>query len=145
MVDDENNFDEARAAVKDGLANGLVELHTDTLATLDRNMRQGKDALGNPWTPLAESTIQAKGHDTPLIETSTLRSDIQSSSEVYPSRLVAVIGSTLDYLVHHEFGAPEAGIPPRPVISPAARYAEQQAPEVIGREVDARLEQAEVD
>jgi len=144
-MEDENNFDEAREAVQGGLEEGLVELHKDTLNTLDKNMRQGKDALGNSWAPLDESTVAAKGHSTPLIETSTLRSDLQATSQVYPSRLTAVIGSTLDYLVHHEFGAPAAGIPPRPILAPAARYAEKRAPDVIGSEIDARLDQAEVD
>ncbi|QHS17923.1 hypothetical protein GWK26_12625 [haloarchaeon 3A1-DGR] len=145
MVDDQNNFDEAREALEDGLEAGLVNLHDESLDRLDKNMRRGKDALGNPWAPLQESTIRAKGHDTPLIETRTLLSDLMATSQVYRSELVAVIGSTLDYLVHHEFGAPEAGIPARPVLGPVAQYAEQRAPEVIGTEIDTRLEQAEVD
>ncbi|AAM88690.1 tail completion or Neck1 protein [Natrialba phage PhiCh1] len=145
MVEDENNIPEAREAIQDGLTDGLERLHTITLRELITNMSDGQDALGNPWEPLKESTIRAKGSDTPLIDNSRLLTDINAASMMDRANRMAVIGTNLDYAEHHEFGAPEAGIPARPIFGPAGAYASQQAPDVIGDEIDTNLEGAVID
>ncbi|QBI90021.1 putative neck protein, type 1 [Halobacterium phage ChaoS9] len=146
MVDDENNFDEVAEALDDGLAAGLVELHSDTLGTLDQNMKSGQDALGRDWEPIKPETLQSRKVRTsdpaPLVDTSNLRGDIQSTSTVDLNRLIGIIGTTLAYGAVHELGAPEAGIPRRPIFAPAATYAERRAVDVIGKEIDTRLEGA---
>ena len=149
MVDDENNFDEARDALNGGLREGLVELHTETLRTLDSNMRAGKDALGREWAPIKPESLRSRQVRTddarPLVDTGDLRADIMSTSEVNVQELYAIIGSSLDYAEVHELGAPEAGIPRRPIFAPAAKYAERRAPDILGAEIDTRLEGATID
>jgi phage gpG-like protein len=148
MVDDKNNFDEARDALTSGLAAGLLDLYTDTLKQLDQNMRQGQDALGRSWEPVKASTLRSRQVRTddarPLVDTSELRASIQSDSAINLARMRAVIGSSKEFLVHHEFGAPEAGIPRRPVLGPAAEYAAQNATDTIGDMIDTRLKDAEL-
>ena len=148
MVRDENNFDEVRDAFDSGLETGLVELHSSVLKTLLRNMARGKDALGNSWEPIKASTLQSRKVRTsstaPLVDTGELRGDIASTSEVNTAELYAVIGTTKKYGEVHELGAPEAGIPARPIFGPAARLAYQKAPDTIGNEIDVRLEGAEL-
>ena len=148
MVRDENNFDVVRAAFRTGLKDGLVELHSSTLRTLLRNMSRGKDALGNAWEPIEPATLKSRKVRTsstaPLVDTGELRADIASTSEVNTTELYAIIGTTKAYGEVHELGAPEAGIPRRPIFAPAARLAEQKAPDEIGDLIDVRLEGAEL-
>jgi len=148
MVRDENNFDDVRDAFDAGLETGLVELHSSVLKAVLRNMARGQDALGNSWKPIKASTLQSRKVRTsstaPLVDTGDLRGDIGSTSEVNTSELYAVIGTTKKYGEVHELGAPEAGIPRRPIFAPAARLAYQKAPDTIGGEINVRLEGAEL-
>lgn len=145
MVEDENNIPEVREAINSGLTDGLEKLHRMTLRELIANMSSGQDALGNPWQPLKESTIRAKGSDTPLIDNSRLITDINAASTMDRSARVSIIGTNLDYAEHHEFGAPEAGIPRRPIFTPATILASRNAEDVIGGEVDTKLKGALID
>jgi len=149
MVEDTNNFDEAREAIEEGMAAGLSELHSEVLATVIKNMTAGKDALGNPWPLVEESTLASRqtrtNNRSPLVDIGEYRADIVASSDVNTEELVAFIGTTKAFAKHHEFGAPEAGIPARPLYGPAGKYGEDLAPELIGEEIDARLENADVD
>ena len=148
MVRDDNNFDDVRDAFDAGLETGLAELHSTVLKTLLRNMTRGKDALGNPWKPIKPSTLQSRKVRTsstaPLVDTGELRGDIGSTSEVNTAERYAVIGTTKEYGKVHEFGAPEAGIPRRPIFGPAAQLAEQKIPDTISEEIDVRLKDAEL-
>jgi len=148
MVRDENNFDDVRDAFDAGLETGLVELHSSVLKAVLRNMARGQDALGNSWKPIKTSTLRSRKVRTsstaPLVDTGDLRGDIASTSEVNTAELYAVIGTTKKYGEVHELGAPEAGIPRRPIFAPAARLAEQKAPDEIGGSIDVRLEGAEL-
>lgn len=123
MVTDDNNFDELQDALDDGLADGLERLHGRVLRATIQNMAQGQDALGNPWQPLAAETIAAKGSSTPLIDESRLISDINAASEVDRTALEGIIGTNLEYAKPHELGAPEQGIPRRPIFAPAGDLA----------------------
>jgi phage gpG-like protein len=148
MVRDENNFDDVRDAFDAGLETGLVELHSSVLKAVLRNMARGQDALGNSWEPIKASTLQSRKVRTsstaPLVDTGDLRGDIASTSEVNTSELTAVIGTTKKYGKTHELGAPEAGIPRRPIFAPAAQLAEQKIPDTISEEIDVRLKGAEL-
>jgi len=150
MVNDENNFDEARDAIDKGLAAGLAELHSEVLETVIKNMANGTDALGNKWLPVTPSTlfqsrqVRTMNRDA-LVDTGEYRADIVATSTVDLSKKVAFIATTKDFAKHHEYGAPEAGVPRRPLFGPAGKLAEQLAPEMIGEEIDSRLESAEVD
>jgi len=148
MVRDENNFDQVRKAFTVGLAEGLTALYTDTLSTLDENMRSGQDALGRAWEPIAPETLASRKVRTddprPLVDTSELRASFQSDSEINIGKLTATIGSSKEYIVVHEFGAPEAGIPRRPILGPAARYASRKAPDAFRDKIDTRLSDAEL-
>lgn len=140
MVTDDNNLDDLQDAFDDALAAGLERLHGRTLRELIVNMAQGQDALGNPWEPLKESTIRAKGSSTPLMDDSRLITDINAASTVDHDNLEAIIGTNLDYARPHEFGAPEAGIPRRPIFAPAGDRAAQLAEELLSEDINAAIE-----
>ena len=142
-VVDENNIPEAILAIKSGLSDGMAELHNDTLSTVLFNWDSGADALGNPWAPLAESTIQ-DGNGQPLIDSGDLRSDVEESSHYEEDEMASVITSSLDYAGVHEFGLPEQGVPARPFLSPAAKYASQNFEEFVSEPMDTRLEAARI-
>ncbi|MDL0133520.1 hypothetical protein [Halobacterium salinarum] len=151
MVDDRNNFDEARDALDESLNQGLEELHSVVLETTIVNMTSGKDALGNKWVPITEETLhnsrqtRTSSRDA-LVDTGEWRADIvaTSANAVDLDEGVAVIGTTKEFAPAHEFGAPEIGLPRRPIFGPAARLAEQLAPEVMGEELELRLDEAEL-
>ena len=96
MVEDNNNLPEAKEALDEGLADGIEKLHRLCLRRLIRNMSNGKDALGNSWEPLKESTIQAKGSDTPLIDSSRLLTNINVASEMNRKTKTSIIGTNLE-------------------------------------------------
>ena len=149
MVNDDNNFDEARDAIESGLAAGIAELHSEVLATTIQNMTDGKDALGSSWPLVKDATLASRQTRTTdpraLVDTGEYRADIVASSEVKPAELVGVIGTSKDFARHHEFGAPEAGIPRRPLFGPAGKLAGELAVDLVGAEIDTRLQGAEVD
>lgn len=148
MVRDRNNFPEARAALTDGLGAGLIELHSETLNRVLSNMAEGKDALGRAWKPVEPATLRSrevrKSDPRPLVDTGEFRGDIAATSEVDLSAMAAVIGTTKIYGPVHEFGAPEMGIPRRPIFGPAGIYAENIAEETFGEAIDTRLTVAEI-
>lgn len=148
MVRDENNFDEVEEAFDEGLAEGLVQLHTEVLGEVLDNMAKGKDALGRTWRPIKPTSLRSRkvrtGDPSPLVDTGDLRGDIASTSEVNTRELTGIIGTTKEYAEVHELGAPEAGIPRRPIFGPAAILAYNKAPDTIGGELDVRLKGAEL-
>lgn len=148
MVDDENNFDEVREAFDTGLQEGIVALYEDTLEAVDEGMKNGEDATGRKWRPVLYETMRNRSVRTTtrdaLIDTGDFRANILATSTVNPSEYTAIIGTTRDDAVHHEFGAPEAGIPRRPVFRPAGTYAERRAQEVLGEALDDHLDDAGV-
>jgi phage gpG-like protein len=149
MVEDENNFDEVRDAFDKALTHGLEDLYAETLQTMINNMEDGKDALGNAWRPILPETlfhsreVRTSSRD-PLVDTGEYRADILATSEFSENPRVGVIGTTKPRATVHEFGEPEMGIPRRPMFGPAARYADQQIPKIIGEELDDRLDDIEL-
>lgn len=143
-VIDINNFDQVYEAVDIALDEGMEALHFLTMKRLVRNWKRGKDAMGNPWTPLAPETIRAKGHDDILIDSGTLLSDVQASSEYDSDTRTSVITTTTEYGAVHEFGMPERGIPQRSFLQPAAEYANTLLPEPITSRLDDELAEARI-
>ena len=148
MVDDENNFDDARDAIDSGLQAGFVELYLDTLRTTLQNWREGKDALGRSWPAVEDETLQSRSVRTDdsraLVDTDDTRGSVQSESDINLNNLTAVIGSSKRHLLTHEFGWPERNIPARPVLRPAGTYARRNSVDMIGEEIDAELQNAEL-
>ena len=149
MVSDDNNFDELNEGIDEALAAGLIELHSDVLETVIKNMSAGKDALGNGWPLVEPATLASRQTRTndprALVDVGEYRADIVATSTVSVDDLAAVIGTTKGFAKHHEFGAPEAGIPRRPLFGPAGKYGEEVAPEYLTEEINSAIEDAEVD
>lgn len=108
------------------------------------NWEQGQDAHGQPWEPLAPSTVEQKGHSTPLIET---RQMIDSADyEVNRDDLTAVI--TIDdeeeKVLAHEYGVPEQGIPARPVLEPTRELIADDSGHLLKRAFDKSWAKASV-
>ena len=137
MVEDIGSNEEAAAELKAALGDALEELHGKTLRAVAKGFAEGVDATGDPWKPLEPETVEAKGSDAVLVDTGLLRSDIMASSQdaVDKDELIALIGTNLDRAEYHEFGAPEAGLPRRPIFGPAGRYAEDKVEEVFERHI----------
>ncbi|MBI6183464.1 hypothetical protein JEQ07_24095 [Serratia proteamaculans] len=93
-----------------------------------------QDAIGPfpAWDPLAPATEDEKARlgyplDAPLLRTG----DMQGSFSHEVKGLEAVIGSTDDKLVYHEFGT--AKMPPRPVLGPAVERNEKFIKRILGK------------
>lgn len=149
MVTDDNNFDELQEGIDEALVAGLIELHSDVLETVIKNMTAGKDALGNGWPLVEPTTLASRQTRTTdpraLVDVGEYRADIVASSTVSVDELAAVIGTTKGFAKHHEFGAPEAGLPRRPLFGPAGKLGEELAPEYLIQELNSSIEDAEVD
>lgn len=138
-VEDENNIPLAIVAIQGALEQGMEDLHKDTLNQVLTNWEQGMDATGTPWAELADSTIEAKGGADILVSSGELRNDVRQSSR-YDSRTnSSIITSSLPFAGVHEFGMPEQGIPARPFLAPAAKYAEKQVESEVGAKIDREL------
>ncbi len=82
---------------------------------IDDEFATGSDPYGDPWDPLAESTVEKKGGDDRiLIETSNMRRGIH----VRPlPRAGIAVTSDAEYMGFHQGeGSPRANIPPRHVL-----------------------------
>lgn len=116
------------------LASSLEEETKDAYDQMIKNWEAGQDAMGNQWAPLAPSTIESKGGDQILIET---RQMIESANyEVNKDDLNARISIEDEQgkVLAHEYGVPDQGLPPRPILGPTAKY--------MGKESDAIIKKA---
>jgi phage gpG-like protein len=71
------------------------------------------------WPRLAESTLEKKGADTPLLETGEMRDSIERDLD--PIEMKVVIGSKSKIALYQELGT--SRIPPRPFLSLAMHRA----------------------
>lgn len=127
-VIDSNRIPEYKDALQTEVRNALETAGRETVGRIDRGFESGTDALGNPWEPLAPSTIRRKGHSDILIESGDLRESFRWSITGTPGDSAdyeLAIGSADPKLPFHEFGT--ESIPKRPVLVPAARYLEIEA------------------
>lgn len=143
-VVDDNNIPQAILAIQSGLDDGMEELHEDVLNAVLTNWDAGADATGAPWPPLSNETVERKGFGDILVESGELQANVESTSRYDKSNRASIISSSLPYAGVHEFGLPEQGIPARPFLSPAAKYAQQNWDEFIDKKIDRRLNAARV-
>lgn len=144
VVIDDNNIPQAMLGIRQALDEGMEDVFEDTLSKMLSNWESGMDALGNDWASIADSTIEAKSSSDILIDSGDLRSDVRDTSHYDEDENAAIFSSELAYAGIHEFGALDQGIPPRPFLQPAARYAGRQQAEVLGEELDDKLDDARV-
>lgn len=79
---------------------------------IDAEFSAGLAPDGTPWTGLAESTM-ARGRSAPPL---TDTHDMRDSVDVKPMRGAGISVTIDDPAVHHQYGAPRAHVPPRPIL-----------------------------
>ena len=127
---DENNTSEVLAALAAGIPAGLAEMGKDGMDQIDKAFDSGRDPMGAPWAPLAESTLRQKGHDTILVDTGDYRDsfemNVTTSAGLGPTGGSGIleIASESDVAKWHEFGT--SRMPARPVLQPTARWLAEQ-------------------
>lgn len=82
----------------------------------------------NAWAPLAQSTVDAKGHDRPLEDTREMVDSFQHETDRL--KLEAIAGATDEKMIWHELGTSK--MPPRPVWGPAAYRCQDAIARLIG-------------
>jgi HK97 gp10 family phage protein len=95
-----------------------------------------KKAIGTyefGWPPLAESTLEKKAADTPLLETGELRDSIRHEVDGDTAR----IGSDLDYALYQEVGT--SRIPPRSFLMQSAVHHRDEIVQEIGETMVTKL------
>ena len=95
-----------------------------------------KKAIGTyefGWPPLAESTLEKKAADTPLLETGELRDSIRHEVDGDTAR----IGSDLDYALYQEVGT--SRIPPRSCLMQSAVHHRDEIVHEIGQTMVTKL------
>jgi phage gpG-like protein len=95
-----------------------------------------KEAIGTyefGWPPLAESTLEKKAADTPLLETGAMRDSIRHEVEGDTAR----IGSDLDYALYQEVGT--SRIPPRSFLMQSAVHHRDEIVQEIGETMVTKL------
>jgi HK97 gp10 family phage protein len=95
-----------------------------------------KKAIGTyefGWPPLAESTLEKKAADTPLLETGELRDSIRHEVDGDTAR----IGSDLDYALYQEVGT--SRIPPRSFLMQSAVHHRDEIVHEIGHTLVTKL------
>lgn len=122
-VEDQNNIPLARREIDNAIDNALASTGEHAVDTIKKGFDTSTDALGRPWTPNAPATVRDKGFNRPLYRYGNLQESFYSKTSTRAKEVE--IGSTSDILGIHEYGAPNAGIPPRPVLQPAANWLEQ--------------------
>lgn len=123
FVEDENRIPEAIDVVERGASDALDEAGREMVDRIEQSFDRGRDALGRPWTPLSPETIRRKGNDTILVDSGDLRDSFEYAVDDDALRLS--VGTNVEYAVYHEFGVPSRGLPARPILLPALRWAEQ--------------------
>lgn len=118
---DQNNIPAARAAIDAAVTKALAETGEKTVERITKGFDSSSDALGRPWTPNAPSTVRQKGFNRPLYRFGNLQESFKSKVD---GDSVEIFSEDPN-LARNEFG--ESGVPPRPVMQPAAIWLEQNA------------------
>jgi|APHM01.1.fsa_nt_gi Phage virion morphogenesis family. len=116
-------FNEATDEYMDKLGKAMVE-------EIDKGFDKGQDAMGNPWAPLAASTINRGGNPSILIQDGTLRDSF--NYHVDKKDLKVTVGSSDPKVLYHEYGTDT--IPKRPIMGPAATWAHEKLITPLGKE-----------
>lgn len=126
-------------------AGEIIKTHAQ--ATLGHYMTEGGPFPGQPWKPLAASTLAQKAHDTPLVETGALHDAIEVHA-THDEVLVGVkheetnshrpargeSGADIgDIAYYQEYGTLDKNgyIPPRPFLGPALHDNQKEIEEHI--------------
>jgi HK97 gp10 family phage protein len=119
--------------VAEALHHGLEKVATKIEKTAKAEIGHYQDAVGAfpAWAELADSTEERKAQmgypaGAPLLATGEMKDSIGHEVE----GLEAVIGSTDDKMVWHEFGTSK--MPPRPVMGPAAIHNKANIEKLVG-------------
>lgn len=116
VIDRFNYMPAFAAALLGAFDDEIEEQVKEAHDTMVENWEQGRDAQGRPWPPLAQATIERKGHSQPLIETQQM---IESTEWEYDDGdHTGRITIADEKAIYHEYGVPEEGIPPRPMLGP---------------------------
>ena len=116
----------------------VEEIHDEMV----KNWEQGQNIHGEAWAPNAPSTLRQKNGSIPLID---LRDMIGSTSHNVRTRDLSGQISIEDEegkVMLHEHGAPDRGVPARPILAPVAEYAEDSAGGLLGKAFDRSWAQA---
>jgi HK97 gp10 family phage protein len=95
-----------------------------------------KKAIGTyefGWPPLAQSTIDKKGADTPLLETGKMRDSIRHEVSGDTVR----VGSDVEYALYQEVGT--VNMPPRPFLQGSAVHHKHEITHAAGQTMVAKL------
>lgn len=124
------HFVASAAATVQTLQTGLEAAITLVENTARSEIGELQPAVGpfNAWAPLAESTVDAKGHDRPLIDTGEMLASFQH--EVDKRALEAIAGATDEKMIWHELGTSK--MPARPVWGPAAYRCQEAIAKLVG-------------
>lgn len=122
MVTDENHMPQARVAVRSAIDKALNSTGKAMEEKVESSILAAEDALGRPQIPNAPSTVARKGFNHPLVETGSLATSFES--EVNTRKRELEFFSENENVARHEYGG--ANYPPRPMMQPAAIWAEQE-------------------
>lgn len=98
IISSENNLPKLPNAIKTGLKATLIEIGTE----LESAMRNR--ILSNIPPPLAETTVQRKGHNLALVDTGAMFSQITSVVVSDTEVKAGVFGDKADVAAAHEYG-----------------------------------------
>lgn len=124
VVEVENNIDDLKRGIREGIVKGLEALEDGTLDQIDEGFAREQDAMGRDWMRLSPYTVQQKGHDTILYEHGDLRNSFAGDLDAHNYELEIFTDDEKASI--HEFGAPDANIPPRPMVKPAADWTQHE-------------------
>lgn len=126
---------------------GLDTLDDELLKGLSRGIDKSARYLTNQIVRKVETnipptlqpeTIQRKGSSVALFDTGEMFSQIYADIEKLSAK-VGVIGSKASIAAHHEFGAPEAGIPERSFIRSTFNEQKGKVVRIIAGEIKNKI------
>ena len=86
---------------------------------------------------LKDATIQKKDSSKSLIDSGEMRSEVTSKGALGGDAVeVGIFGGRADVAVHHEFGAPSAGIPERSFLRSTAHEEDAKIFGIVAKEID---------
>ena len=126
MVRDKNNIGRMIGQLKLAERRAMKATAEQMVEDIEKGFDNGTDSLGNPWEPLAPSTIEQTGPRI-LYDRGDLADSFGYELQQQSGGTRARVGTGYDedIVMTHERGSPVQGIPPRPMMQPAAINAEQ--------------------
>lgn len=116
---DENKIPFVIASIDEGMEEYLEHVGEAMVEQIQMGFDKGEDALGRPWEPLQDPD----GGDI-LVDSGTMRDSIDYGID--QKEMNVFVGADVDYIAAHEFGVPDQNLPRRPILQPAAIWAEDK-------------------